>query len=183
MLSNVISSSRAGKQREQTWKKERGGGVKCGLEEEIGSFEHTASPQEYTMRNRIHCKLVGFLEYLQQVCFVTVQVCVCVCGWGLRSIWRISGVFLRKLLCTLACVQMYIVTGAWNVHIHTHIHTRSLYLVSCSQQVISHLVQVGGLACVDEAHHLFEDIWLHVIYLHTVLKREERTGEENTRRV
>lgn len=48
-------------------------------------------------------------------------------------------------------------------------HTHSLYLVSCSQQVISHLVQVGGLACVDEAHHLFEDIWLHVIYLHTVL--------------
>ena len=70
-----------------------------------------------------------------------------------------------------------------HTHTHTHTHTRSLYLVSCSQQVISHLVQVGGLACVDEAHHLFEDIWLHVIYLHTVLKREERTGEENTRRV
>lgn len=59
---------------------------------------------------------------------------------------------------------MYIVAGA-------SAHTHSLYLVSCSQQVISHLVQVGGLACVDEAHHLFEDIWLHVIYLHTVLNR------------
>ncbi|KAK5913794.1 hypothetical protein CgunFtcFv8_008288 [Champsocephalus gunnari] len=44
-----------------------------------------------------------------------------------------------------------------------YIHTLSVYLVSCSQQVIGHLVQVGGFACVDEAHHLFEDIWLHVI--------------------
>lgn len=55
-----------------------------------------------------------------------------------------------------------------------------MYLVSCSQQVISHLVQVGLLACEDEARHLFEDIWPRVIYLHTVLNRwrgqERRVG-------
>lgn len=53
-------------------------------------------------------------------------------------------------------------------------HTHCQHLVSCSQQVISHLVQVGGPACVDEAQHLFEDIWLHVIYLHAILNERRK---------
>lgn len=72
---------------------------------------------------------------------------------------------------TSVCVQ-----GLRSIWCFSHTHTHTLYLVSCSQQVISHLVQVGGLACVDKAHHLFEDIWLHVIYLHTVLNG--RRGQE-----
>lgn len=52
------------------------------------------------------------------------------------------------------------------------------YLVSCCQQVISHLVQVGSLVCVNEAHHLFENLWLHIVDLHTVLTDtdEEKGG-------
>lgn len=63
-----------------------------------------------------------------------------------------------------------------------HARTHALYLVICRQQVIRHLVQVGGLACVDEAHRLFEDIWLRVIYLHTVLSERRGNGGENTQR-
>lgn len=45
------------------------------------------------------------------------------------------------------------------------------YLVSCCEQVIGHLVQVGSLVCVNEAHHLFENFGLHVIDLHAVLTK------------
>lgn len=99
---------------------------------------------------------------------------------------RVS-VRVKKRLRFLRCVSGALCTHAGlyvNQHSAASTHTHSLYLVSHSQQVVSHLVQVGGLACVDEAHHLFEDIWLHVIYLHTVLGgRRGRGGGNNTRRV
>lgn len=51
------------------------------------------------------------------------------------------------------------------------------YLVSCCQQVVSHLVQVGSLVCVNEAHHFFKHFGLHVVDFHTIL-----TGEEEEKR-
>lgn len=50
----------------------------------------------------------------------------------------------------------------------------SYYLVSCCKQVISHLVQVWSLVCVNEAHHLFENLRLHVVYLHTILGTDDK---------
>lgn len=47
------------------------------------------------------------------------------------------------------------------------------YLVSCGQQIISHLVQVGSLVCVYEAHHFFENLWLNIVDLHTVLTKTD----------
>lgn len=52
---------------------------------------------------------------------------------------------------------------------------RLYYFVSCCQQVVGHLVQVGSLVCVNEAHHLFENLRLHIVDLHAVLT--ERDGE------
>lgn len=118
-------------------------------------------------RFRFSCKVWNTIKYTIKYVWMWLYL--------RRSSKSLSGVFLGTLLCILSCVQMFPVTGA-----RTSTHTLSLYLVSCSQQVISHLVQVGGLACVDEAHHLFEDIWLHVIYLHTVLNG--RRGQEGIHR-
>lgn len=47
------------------------------------------------------------------------------------------------------------------------------YLVSCCEQVIRHLVQVGSLVCVNEAHHLFENLGLHIVDLHTILTKTD----------
>lgn len=48
------------------------------------------------------------------------------------------------------------------------------YLVSGCQQIIRHLVQIGSLVCVNEAHHLFENLRLHVVDLHTVLMETDK---------
>jgi len=48
------------------------------------------------------------------------------------------------------------------------------HLISGCKQVVSHLVQVGSLVCVNEAHHLFENFRLHVVDLHTVLADQKR---------
>lgn len=65
---------------------------------------------------------------------------------------------------------------------HSEIKYRSLYtfnLVSCCQQVVGHLVQVGSLVCVNEAHHFFKHFRLHVVDFHTILTEG---GEEKERR-
>lgn len=46
------------------------------------------------------------------------------------------------------------------------------HFVSSSEQIVSHLVQVGCFASVDEEHHLFKDLSLYIVYLHSVLDRK-----------
>lgn len=53
------------------------------------------------------------------------------------------------------------------------------YLVSCREQVVCHLVQVGSLVRVNEAHHLFENLRLHVVDLHAVLMETDRERHES----
>lgn len=53
------------------------------------------------------------------------------------------------------------------------------HLVSSSEQVISHLVQVGCFASVDEEHHLFKDVSLHVVYLNSVLDNKSQQNPVN----
>lgn len=62
----------------------------------------------------------------------------------------------------------------------SHIHRVSgssfpllYYLISCCKQVIGHFVQVWSLVCVNEAHHLFENLGLHIVDLHTILTRHK----------
>lgn len=62
----------------------------------------------------------------------------------------------------------------------SHIHRVSgssfpllYYLISCCKQVIGHFVQVWSLVCVNEAHHLFENLRLHIVDLHTILTRHK----------
>lgn len=62
----------------------------------------------------------------------------------------------------------------------SHIHRVSgssfpllYYLISCCKQVICHFVQVWSLVCVNEAHHLFENLGLHIVDLHTILTRHK----------
>ena len=75
--------------------------------------------------------------------------------------------------------MIYSLTHPFNIisdTIYTPPHSSSTHtnLVSRSQQVVSHLVQVGGFARVDEAHHLLEHLGLHIVDLHTVLEEERR---------
>lgn len=56
---------------------------------------------------------------------------------------------------------------------------RNTRLVSSSEQVVSHLVQIGCFASVDEEHHLFKDLSLHVVYLHSVLGRKSQQNRVN----
>lgn len=49
------------------------------------------------------------------------------------------------------------------------------HLISCCEQIVGHLVQVGSLVCVNKTHHLLEHFGLHIVDLHTVL-REKKQG-------
>ena len=51
---------------------------------------------------------------------------------------------------------------------------RHSYFIGRCEQVVGHFLEVGRLAGVDEAHHLFEDIGVHVADVNTVLGRSSR---------
>ena len=46
------------------------------------------------------------------------------------------------------------------------------YFIGRREEVVGHLLEVGRLAGVDEAHHLFEDVRVHIADVNTVLGRE-----------
>lgn len=75
--------------------------------------------------------------------------------------------------------KLILILPLFGIYILLNLCVRNTRLVSSSEQVVSHLVQIGCFASVDEEHHLFKDLSFHVVYLHSVLGRKSQQNLVN----